>query len=305
MAIHTLSICAGIGGLDIGASLAIPEMRTVCYIEREVFAAATLVARMEEQGIHRAPVWDDLTTFDGKPWRGKVDLILAGFPCQPVSVAGKRKGHEDERWLFDDIARIIDEVRPTYIFLENVRGIVSRGLDRVLGALASLGYDAEWGCLQAKQTGATHKRERWFCLAYPSGFAGKRRREAKDLVRTTGAAQENSEQWEWSRSSADHSLGGMAHTSGTRLEGSEWPRAHGEKATTHGPATELRLPCFPPGPNDLERWERVPDALKPAVRRVADGNAYRVDRLRALGNGVVPLQAAVALSLLADRAELC
>lgn len=80
-----LALCAGVGGLELGLRLAIgPSYRTVCFVEREAFAAATLVARMEDEALDQAPVWDDLTTFDGRPWCGVVDLVAAGFPCQPL-----------------------------------------------------------------------------------------------------------------------------------------------------------------------------------------------------------------------------
>ncbi len=123
VAVNGLALCAGVGGLELGLALANPGYRSVGYVERESYATAILVARMGEQALDPAPVWDDLTTFDGRPWRGKVDLISAGFPCQPFSAAGKQKGTDDERWLWPDIARIIREVQPGYVFLENVPGL--------------------------------------------------------------------------------------------------------------------------------------------------------------------------------------
>src|SRR5262245_17779546 len=96
-----LSLCSGVYGLELGLHLALGDAyRTVCAIERDAYAAAILVARMEEQALAPFPIWDDLTTFDGRAWRGRVDLISAGFPCQPASTAGARKGIEDERWLW-------------------------------------------------------------------------------------------------------------------------------------------------------------------------------------------------------------
>jgi len=122
-----LSLCAGVGGLELGLKLAIPGARTVCYVERDSYAAATLVARMADQALDPAIVWDDIATFDGRPWRGRVDLVTAGFPCQPASLAGRRRGTADDRWLWPDIVRIIGEVRPQYVFLENVP-VCSRSL---------------------------------------------------------------------------------------------------------------------------------------------------------------------------------
>jgi len=142
----------------------------VGYVEREAFSAAKLVERMEDAALDKAPVWDDLTTFDGKPWRGKVDIISAGFPCQPWSAAGQRKGTEDGRWIWPDVARIVSEVRPAHVFLENVPGLVwGGGLAPILADLSDLGFDAEWTALSARACGAPHRRERVFVLARLSG----------------------------------------------------------------------------------------------------------------------------------------
>ena len=158
-----LALCAGIGGLELGLR---PWVRTVGYVERDAYAAACLVARMEEQALDPAPVWDDLATFDGRPWRGCVDLISAGFPCQPVSCAGKRQGQADERWLWDDVARIVRDVRPALVFLENTPGLLSLGFGRVLGDLAHLGFDADWGVFSVAGSGAPHLRKRVFRKVY-------------------------------------------------------------------------------------------------------------------------------------------
>ena len=95
-----LALCAGYGGLELGLRLAEPGYRTACFVEWESFAAATLVARMADETMDPAPVWDDVATFDGRPWRGKIHILVAGFPCQPWSVAGAKRGIEDERWIW-------------------------------------------------------------------------------------------------------------------------------------------------------------------------------------------------------------
>lgn len=167
--LNGLALCAGGGALDLGLQLALGDAyRTVGYVERDSFAAATLVARMGDEALDRAPVWDDLGTFDGGPWRGLVDLVSAGFPCQPFSAAGQRKGLDDARWLWPQVRRVVHEVGPAYIFVENVRGFLAQhgGLGTVLGDLADLGFDAEWEVLSAKSVGASHKRERFWLLAY-------------------------------------------------------------------------------------------------------------------------------------------
>jgi DNA (cytosine-5)-methyltransferase 1 len=166
---NILALCAGVGGLELGLKLAVPGARLVGACERDPFAAAVLVARMAEAALDPAPIWDDLRTFDGRPWRATVDCITAGFPCQPWSTAGKRLGMEDERWLWPDIARIIREVQPGWVFLENVPRLVSGGLGAILADLAACGFDAEWDCFSAADLGAPHKRERIFLLAHAHG----------------------------------------------------------------------------------------------------------------------------------------
>ena len=161
-----LALCAGIGGLELGLKLALgPRYRTVGYVERDAFAAAALVARMADQALDRAPVWDDLETFDGQAWRGCVDLVSGGFPCQPFSGAGLRRGKADERWLWPEFERVLGEADPPLVFLENVPGLALHGLDSVLEGLARGGFDAAWDLFSAAEAGAPHLRERWFLLA--------------------------------------------------------------------------------------------------------------------------------------------
>lgn len=165
--LNVLSLCSGYGGLELGLRVAGIPARTVLYVEREAYAAAVLDARMREGALDEAPVVPDLVALDASCLRGHVDLITAGFPCQPWSVAGRRRGKGDERWIWPAIARIIREVAPSLVFLENVPGLVSGGgLAGVLGDLAALGFDAEWDLFSAAAVGAPHKRERVFILAY-------------------------------------------------------------------------------------------------------------------------------------------
>ena len=163
--IFGLSLCSGAGGLDLGLAIAIPGYRAVGYVERETFAAATLVARMEAASLDQAVVWDDIGTFDGRPWRGAVDIVTAGYPCQPFSVAGKRRGTDDPRHLWPHVARIIDEVRPPFVFLENVAHHLRLGFPEVAAGLVVMGYRLAAGLFTAAEVGAPHKRERLFILA--------------------------------------------------------------------------------------------------------------------------------------------
>ena len=174
MAPHTelrcLHLCSGYGGFELGLRLAGVNARTVAHVERDSYATAALVARMAEANLDQAPVWDDLTTFDSAAWRGRVDLISSGFPCQPFSTAGSQRGIEDDRWLWPAIAGIVRGVGPRYVFLENVSQLVRGGLPFVLADLAELGFDAEWGLLSAAEVGAPHKRDRFWLLAHSTGF---------------------------------------------------------------------------------------------------------------------------------------
>jgi DNA (cytosine-5)-methyltransferase 1 len=190
---------------------------------------------MEEKAMDQAPIWDDINTFSGIEWRGIVDCITAGFPCQPFTLAGRRKGTKDERFIWPEIVRIAKETEAPFIFLENVPGIVSMGLESVLGDLASMGFDAKWACIPASAVGAPHIRERWFCIAYSD------RKRFKEL----SWLSENQER-----------------------------RRH---------RAALRRPSWPAEPN---------------VCRVDDGIPYTVDRIKCLGNAVVPAQAELAWRIL-------
>lgn len=164
----SLSLCAGVGGIDLGIRLALSNSRVVAYVEGEAYACAVLAARMEEGALDPAPIWTDLRSFDGSPWRGVVDLVTAGFPCQPFSLAGKRQYEADERHLWPDIARIVSECEPALVFLENVaiRAFVEPWRD-----LRRLGFSLSrpFACTAA-ELGAGHLRRRVFVLAYRNGI---------------------------------------------------------------------------------------------------------------------------------------
>ena len=175
-------------GLRAGLTYLGVSTRTVCFVEREAHAAGVLAARVEEGSLDAAPVWSDVCTFDAGAWRGRVDCVVAGFPCQDLSVAGRRAGLDGQRsGLFFEVVRIATDSGAWLLFLENVAGIASatasvvdpeegeldeRAAARVVGELADLGWDAEWITLAASDVGASHGRARWFCLAWRLGHAG-------------------------------------------------------------------------------------------------------------------------------------
>lgn len=164
---NELALFAGSGGGILGGKLL--GWRTVCAVELDTYARGVLLARQRDGHLDRFPIWDDVTTFDGHPWRGSVDVISGGFPCQDISSAGKGAGIGGARsGLWVEMARIVCEVRPRFVFVENSPMLTSRGLGVVLGDLAALGFDAGWGVLGAHHSGAPHKRERiWVVACHP------------------------------------------------------------------------------------------------------------------------------------------
>ena len=153
--LRCISLCSGYGGLDMGLKRAWPSVRTVAYVEIEAFAVANLVAKMEEDKLDAAPIWTNLKTFDGEPFRNRVHIITAGYPCQPFSVAGQRKGTDDPRHLWPYIARIVEAVEPVLCFFENVGGHLTMGFPEVYRSLRNMGYSVEAGLFTAAEVGST------------------------------------------------------------------------------------------------------------------------------------------------------
>ena len=258
-----LALFAGAGGGILGGKLL--GWSTRCAVEIDPYARQILLARQRDGLLDRFPIWDDVRTFDGRPWKGSIDVVSGGFPCQDISIAGKGAGISGERsGLWTEFARIIREVRPAWVFVENSPNLTRLGLDRVLGDLAKMGFDARWGVLGAIHAGAPHRRERIWIVAHSNevhrGTRRRRRphagsaREPKQALQVVanddGVRQQQSK-------GADPELGGWSGNSG-------W-------------------------------WSTEPD-----VGRMAHGVAYRMDRLRALGNGQVPAVAKLAFELLSE-----
>ena len=177
-----MSLFAGAGGGILGGKKL--GWRTVCAVEIDEYARHVLVARQNDGSLDPFPVWDDVRTFDGRPWRGIVDVVSGGFPCQDISIAGTGKGLEGERsGLWSEMARIVGEVRPRYVWVENSPMLVRRGLATVLADLASLGYDARWGVVGADDAGAPHRRKRIWILAHSDGPRQHEHAETGDETR--------------------------------------------------------------------------------------------------------------------------
>ena len=167
---NELALFAGAGGGILGGHLL--GWRTVCAVEWEPYPASVLCARQNEGVLPPFPIWDDVRTFDGKPWAGIVDVVSGGFPCQDISSAGGGAGITGSRsGLWKEMARIIGEVRPKYAFIENSPMLTLRGLDTVLCDLAAMGFDANWGVVSAADVGAPHLRERIWIVAHSNSHS--------------------------------------------------------------------------------------------------------------------------------------
>jgi len=159
-----ISFCAGYGGIERGLELAGAGHRVLAYVEIEAFAIANLVAKMESGELDAAPIYTDLKTFPAGLFRGAVDLITGGYPCQPFSAAGQRKGSEDPRHLWPYLSEIVGIIRPGRVFFENVEGHISLGLNEVISDLEERGYDTTWGVFSAAEVGAYHQRKRVYIM---------------------------------------------------------------------------------------------------------------------------------------------
>lgn len=164
--VNHISLCAGYGGIDLGLKRAIPGLRTIAFSEIEAFAVANLVAKMEAGLLDAAPIWTDLKTFPWAKFCGLVDILSGGYPCQPFSAAGLRRGKDDPRHLWPWIADGIRLCRPGLCFFENVEGHVTLGLSTVVSDLEEMGYQVSWGIFSAAEVGAPHQRKRVFIMAH-------------------------------------------------------------------------------------------------------------------------------------------
>jgi len=305
--IRILSLCSGYGGLELGLRRVLgARMRTVAYVEVEAFAVANLVSKMETGKLDAVPVWTDIKTFDGRPFCGRVHGIIGGYPCQPFSVAGKRQGTADPRHLWPFIAGIIKAVRPIWCFFENVPGHLSIGFTEVYRGLRDMDYSVEAGLFTAAECGAPHRRQRLFILAYSQsrGLWGPEQEcdnQADTRGRRCNAIQLNQSQ-----------LSQLGNTEGTGQQGgiygqgqeqfgrtsTRWPARPGQeqyeweepRVVLHAKSKRLEGICKT-GEGGKKSYESIEGQAQSRLGGAVDGTACRVDRLRLLGNGVVPQQA--------------
>ncbi len=285
---NELALFAGAGGGILGGKLL--GWRTVCAVEWEPYPASVLCARQNDGLLPPFPIWDDIQTFDGNPWRGIVDVVSGGFPCQDISIAGKGDGLDGERsGMWTHMARVVGEVRPRFVFVENSPMLVTRGLERVLGDFAQMGYDCKWTVMGAADIGAPHQRDRIWIVAHSRYW----RRWDKRI-----AERGQDSQGEWATDSNQAGRPGeqptsMAHTMFNRLQGIMENRAtQGQTGLCRGEGSHQVQDLW----GTADYW-----SIEPSIPRVADGVAARVDRLKAIGNGQVPLCAATAWRILNDQ----
>ena len=218
-AVTHIGLCAGYGGIELGLKRAVPGLRSIALCEIEAFAISNLVAKMEAGLMDPAPIWPDLKTFPWAAFRDRVDILTGGYPCQPFSAAGQRRGKDDPRHLWPYIADGIRLLRPRCCFFENVEGHISLGLSDVIEDLAGMGYRTTWGIFSASECGAPHQRKRVFILAYKLGTglegllhdaATERRQDAGGSF--AGCCQSRGEAWpSRPRELADAQLHGCNH----------------------------------------------------------------------------------------------
>ena len=283
--LRELALFAGAGGGILGGHLL--GWTTVCAVECDPYAASVLVQRQNDNVIEPFPIWNDVCTFDGKPWKGKVDIISGGFPCQDISCAGKGAGIENghRSGLWREFARTIREIRPQYAFVENSPLLIRRGIEVVLRDLSEMGYDVAWCVLGADDIGAPHARKRIWMLAQSRNADGDYAREKQ------GVSERESSTEFCGISSKGNGVGygtlpNSASNGRNALE--LLPSIPRETLRQTSERKPRRASCIQ-GINS--KWW----STEPGMGRVAYGMDNRVDRLRCIGNGQVPLCAATAV----------
>jgi DNA (cytosine-5)-methyltransferase 1 len=227
---NELALFAGAGGGILGGKLL--GWQTVCAVEWEPYPASVLCARQNDKILAPFPIWDDVRTFDGKPWRGIVDVVSGGFPCQDISAAGHGAGISGSRsGLWSEMARIIGEVRPQYAFVENSPMLTSRGLGTVLGDLAALGFDARWGVISAADVGAPHLRERIWIVGHTNVHGIPASNEKQVVQRKPNRTQENIQQ---------STRSNISEISSSNINGQSIKPINTEKTSIISNTTEIR-----------------------------------------------------------------
>ena len=255
------SLFSGIGGLDLGLERA--GMNVIWQSEIDPYACKVLAKHWKDIPNHgniKEIKWGDVV---------RPDVICGGYPCQPFSTAGKRNGTDDPRHLWPWVREAISQLRPDYAILENVRGHVTLGLSAVLGDLACIGYDAEWQIVSAASIGAPHRRDRIIIVAYPSGVFSNGKNDFAAISM---------------ESQTPTKFGDDCWPSVVANDDSKWDGINGSQRITQQTRLFWGHNARREASNVSRQWWQV----EPDVGRVADGVSSRVDRLKGLGNAVVP-----------------
>lgn len=296
-----LSLCTGYGGIERGLELAGFRHRVITHVEIEAYAIANLVAKMEKNQMDAAPLWTNLKTFPMEAFRDRVSVITGGYPCQPFSQSGKMLGNADPRHLWSDISRIVRTVKPFQCFFENVERHINVGLQQVIEDLEAMDYECAFGIFSAEEIGAPHLRKRVYVMAHRNdGQRVKSQQQIRARRNISGGGGES-----------------MAHSGcGASTESEQSPelRATGVGESSSGAwqrsqqAQDEKRPRWPSRPSENQyEWEaprtiwrsksKLGGAIDGSASRV-DSNQNRTDRLRLLGNGVVPGVAEKAFKVL-------
>lgn len=276
-----LSLFTGIGGIDLAAEWA--GFESICMVERDKYCQKVLAKNFEGVKIH-----DDVTTFDGLEYRGTIDLVSAGFPCQPHSLAGLRKASGDERDLWGEVVRILRETQSTWFVGENVPGLFTsesgQFFGRIINDLESLGYSVGWGCYGAKDVGAVHKRDRVFIVANAKGkHSNGNQSDIRELEKSSTSKPRSSD--------CQTNVANAKGKSGLQSSSTSIP-IRSERDSRE----DLGRRCWQPiSGGDWREWGIRAAIPQSRICRDDDGIPYRVDkhrtqRLKALGNAVVPQQ---------------
>jgi len=297
-ALRVIDTFSGIGGFTLAGEM-LGGFETVSFVEREPFCQKILHKHWPHIPIH-----NDIRTFE--PRMGAADVICGGFPCQDISLAGKQAGIKQgtRSGLFYELLRVVCLVRPRFVVLENVAGILSNGIDVVLGELSKAGFDAEWSCIPASAVGACHQRDRWWLVAYPSSkrcdrkeeevFAGRDTITGNDFANTTSEqcnVRQSANTKKQTRVAGEFGNSNGTSASNTNNSGSQRLR---DKLELQQSSRQIQAAwCHQPRMPEPD-WRRF--VSKPVLRRGDDGLSGRVDRLKSLGNAVVPQVAQIPLA---------
>jgi DNA (cytosine-5)-methyltransferase 1 len=272
MKLKILDLFSGIGGFSLGLE-ATGHFETAAFCEIDPYCKQVLKKHWPD-----VPIFDDIRQLKGTDI-GTIDIITGGYPCQPFSVAGKQKAEQDPRHLWPEYFRLIQELRPTWVIGENVSGHIKLGLDSVLEDLASEGYSSRTFSISASSIGANHKRERIWTVAYSSRIADAMRGIDYCLSKESGS-------WSYYEGRGRGNANGISHPStNERLDSEDVANTDSERGclweTDRQDAEDVRQ--SPRGKETFGWWN-----IEPRVGRVAHGIPKRVDRLKTLGNAVVP-----------------